>query len=366
MKLIDEFHNPQKAYRLAQQIEEVVDQPLAFMEVCGTHSHVIARHGLTQMLPPQLRLISGPGCPVCVTPQEVIDAAIQLAREGLWLAVFGDMMKVPGSDGSLDEVRATGGQVQVVYSPMQAIEWAQENPDEQIVFMGVGFETTAPSVAICISEANELGLTNFSVLVAHRLIPPAMQALIAQPDVQIDGFLCPGHVSAIIGVHPYQPLAAQGIPCVVAGFEPLDVLQSLYMLAQMCRENKPQVLIQYDRVVKPEGNPTALAKMNEVFEVTTTRWRGLGEIPASGLRTRDSYARFDAQKRFALELKPVPEPPGCQCGAVLRGAVQPTECPLFGTACRPDHPVGPCMVSSEGACAAVYRYQIPTTTPSPT
>jgi len=366
MKYVEEFHNPEKASRLAQQIHEAVDQPMAFMEVCGTHSHVIARYGLTQMLPAQLRLISGPGCPVCVTPQEVIDAAIQLARKGLWLAVFGDMMQVPGSEGSLSDAKAAGAQVRIVYSPIQAVEWAQENPAEEIIFMGVGFETTVPSVAICISEASQLALSNFSVLVAHRLIPPAMEALIGQPDVQIDGFLCPGHVSAIIGSYPYQPLADRGIPCVVAGFEPLDVLQSVCMLARMHRENNPQVLIQYDRVVRPEGNRVALTKMNQVFEVTDTRWRGLGEIPASGLRIRDEYSQFDAKKRFALELKPVPEPPGCQCGAVLRGAVQPTDCALFGTACRPDHPVGPCMVSSEGACAAVYRYQITTATPSPT
>ncbi len=356
MKYIEEYQDAAKAQRLARRIADMVGEPLALMDVCGTHSHVIARYGLPQLLPDELRLISGPGCPVCVTPPEVIDAAIELAREGIWLAVFGDMMNVPGSQGSLSEIKARGGQVRVVYSPMQAVEWAQDSPDAQVVFLGVGFETTAPSVAVCLSEARQLGLDNFSVLAAHRLIPPAMQALIDQPDVHIAGFLCPGHVSAIIGAQPYQPLADRGIPCVVAGFEPLDILQAVYMLAGMHQQNRPRVLIQYRRVVKPEGNPTARAKVNKVFAATDCRWRGLGEIPASGLRIRDEYEQFDAARRFGLALAPVPEPPGCECGAILRGAKQPSECGLFGTACRPDHPVGPCMVSSEGACAAVYRY----------
>ena len=359
MRYIDEYQDGDKARELAAQIAEVVSEPLSFMEVCGTHAYAIARYGLPQLLPDDLRLISGPGCPVCVTPPESIDAAIGLARAGIWLAVFGDMMEVPGSQGSLSEIKARGGEVRVVYSPMQAVEWAQENPGEQVVFMGVGFETTIPSVAVSISEANQLGLKNFTVLVAHKLIPPAMEALIGQPAVQIDGFLCPGHVSAIVGSEPYQPLADQGIPCVIAGFEPLDVLQAVYMLARMCQQGEAQVMIQYRRVVRPEGNPIAREKMAEVFAVADSRWRGLGMLPSSGLRLRDAYLDFDAQARFGLDLQPVPEPPGCECGAILCGAKRPPECELFGTACRPDHPIGPCMVSSEGACAAVYHYEGP-------
>ena len=357
MKYIDEYQDREKVQALARQIAEVATTPSCFMEVCGTHSHAIARYGLRELLPDNIRLISGPGCPVCVTPPEVIDAGINLAANDVWLATFGDMIKVPGSQGSLDQVRAQGGQIKIVYSPMQAVQWAQANPSEQVVFMGVGFETTAPSVACCILEADQLGLENFTVLVAHKLIPPALSALIDQPGVHIDGFLCPGHVSVIIGSRPYEPVAAAGVPCVVAGFEPTDILQSVYELARMRQEGRSAAVIQYRRVVKPEGNPTALAKMNEVFEAVDSRWRGLGEIPASGLQIRDEYSQFDAQKRFELELRPVPEPPGCECGAILRGAKEPAECALFGTACRPDHQIGPCMVSSEGACAAVYRYE---------
>jgi len=357
MKFIQEYQNPEQVHRLAREIADVVSEPMSFMEVCGTHAHAVARYGLHELFPEQLGLISGPGCPVCVTPPEVIDAAVRLAQEGVWVAAFGDMMKVPGSQGTLSGVKAQGGQVRIVYSPMQSVEWAQENPGEQIVFMGVGFETTIPSVAVSIGEAKQLGLRNFSVLVAHRLIPPAMEVLVDQPDVQIDGFLCPGHVSAIIGSKPYQPLADRGIPCVVAGFEPLDILQGVYVLARMRQEGKARVANQYKRVVRREGNPVALAKIKEVFEVTDCRWRGLGVMPDSGLRLREEYEDFDAEKRFELDLLPVAEPPGCECGAILRGAKHPTDCGLFGSACRPDHPIGPCMVSSEGACAAVYRYE---------
>lgn len=357
MKYLDEYQNPEQVQALARQIGELSAGASCFMEVCGTHSHAVARYGLRELLPEDLRLVSGPGCPVCVTPPEVIDAALDLAANGVWLATFGDMMKVPGSQASLSEVKAQGAQVKVVYSPMQAVQWAQESPDQEIVFMGVGFETTAPSVAVCILEAERLGLENFTVLVAHKLIPPALMALIDQPDVRIDGFLCPGHVSVIIGSCPYEPVAKAGIPCVIAGFEPVDILQSVYELARMCQEGRSEVVIQYRRVVKPEGNPTALAKMNEVFQAANSRWRGLGEIPVSGLEIREQYIEFDTQRRFQLQLRPVAEPAGCECGAILRGAKQPVECALFGTTCRPDHPIGPCMVSSEGACAAVYRYE---------
>ena len=358
MKYLDEYQNPEQVLALARKIADIAAGPSSFMEVCGTHSHAIARYGLRELLPDDLRLVSGPGCPVCVTPPEVIDAALDLARDGVWLATFGDMMNVPGSQASLSQVKAQGGQVKVVYSPMQAVQWAQENPDHEIVFMGVGFETTAPSVAVCILEAQRLALDNFTVLVAHKLIPPALSALIGQPDVRIDGFLCPGHVSVIIGSRPYEPIAKAGPPCVIAGFEPTDVLESVYELDRMRREGTSEVVIQYRRVVRPEGNPTALAKMNEVFEPVDSRWRGLGEIPASGLQIREQYRKFDALTRFQLDLPPVPEPPGCECGAILRGAKHPVECALFGSACRPDHPIGPCMVSSEGACAAVYRYEV--------
>ncbi len=330
-----------------------------FMEVCGTHTMAIARYGIRQLLPEGIRLVSGPGCPVCVTPNGYLDRAIALARlPEITVATFGDMLRVPGSESSLEREKAQGHDVRVVYSPRDAVAIALNEPDRQVVFLGVGFETTAPTVAAAILEAQRTGVRNFCVLCAHKTMPQAMRALVANGRVGLDGFICPGHVSAIIGAEPYRFLAAEfGKACVITGFEPVDILQGLLMLVRQVRSGKPAVEIQYSRVVRPEGNPKAQAILAEVFEPCDAEWRGLGWIPGSGLRIRDEYVDFDAARRFPLEIPPPKEPQGCRCGEVLQGLVEPDECPLFGGGCTPERPVGACMVSSEGRCAAYYRYQ---------
>jgi len=340
------------------------------MEVCGTHTVAIARHGLREVLPARVRLISGPGCPVCVTPQEQIDHFIALGRqEGVSLATFGDMVRVPGSVESLERARATGVEVLVVYSPLDAVAAAAGQPERQIVLFGIGFETTAPAVALAIMDARAKGLRNFSVLCAHKLIPPAMMALVA-PDrewqeasscptegVKVDGFICPGHVSVIIGSDAYRPVAARGRPCVVAGFEAADVLHAVEMLLRQVAQGRSEVGIEYFRAVRPEGNRRAQELMARAFRVVDARWRGLGVIPQSGLALAEEFAEFDAGRRLSVELSEPKEPAGCRCGDVLRGAIEPPECPLFAETCTPANPVGACMVSSEGACQAWYRYR---------
>jgi hydrogenase expression/formation protein HypD len=326
------------------------------MEVCGTHTVAIARHGLRQALPDNVRLISGPGCPVCVTPQEQIDHFIALGQlDGVTLTTFGDMLRVPGSERSLEQARAEGVDARIVYSPMDAVALASRLPARQVVFFGIGFETTAPAVALAITEAKRQKLANFSVLCAHKLIPPAMLALL-DSEVRVDGFICPGHVSVIIGSDAYRPIARRGKPCVVTGFEPADILRAVQLLLRQVAEGRAEVESEYARVVRPEGNRRAQDLLAQVFRTTGARWRGLGEIPQSGLEISGEYADFDAALRFQVDLPPPKEPAGCRCGDVLRGLIDPPECPLFGSACTPASPVGSCMVSAEGACQAHYRY----------
>ena len=336
-----------------------MDVSAHFMEVCGTHTVSIARSGLKKLLPESIKLISGPGCPVCVTSQSDIDYAIALARQpGVIVATFGDMVRVPGTETSLLETKASGGKVEVVYSPLDSLNLAGAHPREQVIFLAVGFETTAPLIARTVQLAKAKGISNLSFLIMHKLIPPAMRQLLQMKEVKLDGFLLPGHVCAVIGSRPFLFLKEEfGLPGVVAGFEAEDILLALFMLAQQKKEGRAEIEIQYRRVVRQEGNPNALKAMEEVFEVGEAEWRGLGIIPHSGLVLRQSFSDFDARNRFPLEIKDSREYPLCGCGEVLRGVLSPQECPLFGTVCTPDSPVGPCMVSSEGSCAAAFHYE---------
>ncbi len=329
-----------------------------FMEVCGTHTVSIFRSGLRSLLPNNLRLVSGPGCPVCVTAQRHIDAAIALAdRPGVIIATYGDMVRVPGDHGSLEQRRAAGADVRAVNSTRTALQLARDNPDRTVVFLAVGFETTAPATAVAILEADRANLANFSVLMCHKLVVPAMLALLSAGDVPLDGFLCPGHVSVIIGANAYQPIVTQHRKsCVVAGFEPEQVLRGLTGLVRQLVERRCELDNAYAAVVSPHGNPTALALLERVFEPIDTPWRALGTIPNSGLGLAPTYRRFDAIERFGLTIGPDRDHPACRCGEVIQGKATPAECTLFGTACTPLSPVGPCMVSSEGTCSAWFKY----------
>jgi hydrogenase expression/formation protein HypD len=358
MRYVEEFRDGAAAQGLANRIEEAVSRPVNLMEVCGTHTVSIFRHGIRGILPQQVNLLSGPGCPVCVTTNADIDKAITLAgQDGVTLATFGDMMKVPGSYQSLQQIKADGADVRVVYSSRDSVLLARDNPQRPVIFFAAGFETTAPTIAASLLEAEQLGLTNFYIFSVHKLIPPAMIALLESGEVHIDGFICPGHVSVVIGSEPYEPIARRyGVPCVVSGFEPLDVLQGIEMLLKQVAEERAEVEIQYSRSVRPEGNPLARELMYRVFEESDADWRGLGCIPDSGLKLRPEYRAFDAEEAFAVKPPPTKEHQGCLCGEVLRGVVTPPECPLFATACTPENPIGPCMVSSEGTCAGWYQY----------
>ena len=328
------------------------------MEVCGTHTVSIARNGIRDLMPEGTRLASGPGCPVCVTSNRDIDTVIALARvPEVTIATFGDMTRVPGSTSSLLAEQAAGRNIEIVYSPLDAIAFAQANPDRQVVFVGVGFETTTPLVARAVKRAADLGLENFSIFAAHKNMPNALEAIIADPQLKIDALILPGHVSTIIGSEPYRFIAEKyGVPGVITGFEPVDVLQGIAMIMRQLHEGRAEIEIAYARGVMPQGNPNAIAAIEEVFDTCTATWRGLGDIPESGYRLKDAYAEFDAVKRFQPEVEPTIEPKGCRCGDVLRGIMAPSACPLFRKVCTPENPVGPCMVSSEGSCAAYYRY----------
>lgn len=359
MKLSSAFGDPIVVKRLIDKIHAAATTPVKFMEVCGTHTVAIAKNGLRDVMPETITLLSGPGCPVCVTANRDIDMAIEMGRQpGVILTTFGDMIKVPGSRSSLQKEKASGrADIRVVYSPLDALATADENPDKLVVFLGVGFETTAPAVASTIQEAVSRRLKNFAVLPMHKTVPIALGALANDPEVQINGFILPGHVSTIIGLEPYRFLAEDyRIPSVIAGFEPVDVLQAIYMLAKQVADGRADVEIAYSRGVMPEGNPTALAKIAKVFEPIDSEWRGIGVIPGTGLGIREHYAAFDALKRLPVTPEPPREILGCQCGDVLRGITLPFECKLFGKGCTPEHPIGPCMVSNEGSCAAYYRY----------
>jgi len=345
------------------------NSPVVLMEVCGTHTVAIRRSGLRSLLPGRVRLVSGPGCPVCVTSEGVVDTLVDLAgREGVVLATFGDMVRVPGSRSSLEKEKAGGARVAVVYSVLEALDLARRRPDETVVFAAVGFETTAPGTAVALRMGREEGLRNFAVLSAHKWIVPAMAALLAGGEVRIDGFLCPGHVSVVIGSRAYEPLAARHKrPCVVAGFTAEQVLAGVSAILGQLARREACVENVYQDAVRPEGNPEALRRIEEVFERDDTVWRGLGRIAASGMALRPAYAAFDAVRRLDLAWPPAEPAPslvegtgadehGCRCGDVIRGALEPHDCPLFGSRCTPAHPVGPCMVSREGSCQAEYRY----------
>jgi len=355
------YHDPAIARGLVARIRSISRRPLRLMEVCGTHTVAIFRAGIRSLLPPEIALLSGPGCPVCVTAQGEIDAFIALARQpGAIVCTFGDLLRVPGSGSSLQRERTAGADVRVVYSTLDALRVARENPARPVVFLGVGFETTAPTVAAAIRMAREEGLVNFLVFSAHKLAPPALAALLQSDAVCIDGFILPGHVSVIIGSEAFAPLFARHrIPCVVAGFEPLDILRAILMLVQQIETGRPAIENAYPRAVSSGGNRAARQLMEEVFEVSDATWRGLGVIPESGLRLRETFAAHDAARHFGLQTLEVPEPRGCACGAILTGVRIPPECPLFRRTCTPMSPVGPCMVSSEGTCAAYYRYHDP-------
>lgn len=343
--------------RLAEEIAALSRRPARLMEVCGTHAHAVARYGISQLLPEHLELLSGPGCPVCVTPTGQVDAALELARQpGVTIATFGDMIRVPGSVSTLAEERARGASVKVIFSPMEAVELAAGGAE--VVLLGVGFDTTAPGVAIAVAEAQRRGIRGFSVLCAHKLLMPALHALLAAPDVAIDGLLAPGHVSTIIGSDAYRPLVERfALPTVVAGFEPVDIMRAVLALVRQIEAGQAQVGNEYPRSVRPEGNPRAVEAMYRVFEPCDAEWRGMGVIPGGGLQLRPQYRDFDALARYGIEVRTGRDDPRCRCGEVLRGVLRPERCGAFGKTCTPAHPLGPCMVSSEGACAAIYKYR---------
>jgi hydrogenase expression/formation protein HypD len=329
------------------------------MEVCGTHTMSIARAGLKSLLPEGLKLISGPGCPVCVTPTGYIDAACDLARRAdVVITTFGDMMRVPGTNGTLEVAKAEGADVRMVYSPMKSLEIAAGTPGRTVVFLGVGFETTAPATATLIKAASEAGTTNLTVLPAHKLIPPALRVIASDPELGVDGFILPGHVSVVIGTKPYRFLADEfKRPCVITGFEPQDILEAISMLLDQISSGKAEVQNQYRRIVRPEGNPQACRRIAEIFQTADASWRAFGVIPRSGLALGDEHAQWDAGRRFDVTITAEEPETGCLCGDVLKGKIHPRECPLFGSRCTPASPVGPCMVSSEGACAASFRFE---------
>lgn len=358
MKYVDEFRDPQAARSLVEQIRTRSTRPIQLMEFCGGHTHAIFKIGLRQLLPDHVQLRSGPGCPVCVTSGADLERAIALAGlPEVILTTYGDMVRVPGRHGSLQEARAEGADVRIVYSTLDALEIARKNPARSVVFLGVGFETTAPTTAAALLQAEAEGMSNFSLLSLHKLTPPATRAILDAGEVRLDGVLGPGHVTTIIGADAWRFLPEQyGISCVIAGFEPLDILSGVATLVDLYEGDRADVRNVYGRSVSDTGNRIAQEMMERVFEVSTVDWRGFGPIPASGYALREAYAHRDAARLFPVDVEDVPEPKGCRCGEVLRGIMDPTECALFRTVCSPRTPVGPCMVSSEGACAAYYRY----------
>ncbi|MFB6856003.1 hydrogenase formation protein HypD [Streptomyces sp. NPDC056341] len=359
MKYLDEFQDPDLARRLLDDIHSVVTRPWALMEVCGGQTHTIIRHGIDQLLPDQVELIHGPGCPVCVTPLEVIDKALEIAsRPGVIFCSFGDMLRVPGTGRDLFQVRGEGGDVRVVYSPLDALHIAQQNPDREVVFFGIGFETTAPPNAMTVYQARKLGIKNFSLLVSHVRVPPAIKAIMESPNCRVQGFLAAGHVCSVMGVGEYPDLADRyRVPIVVTGFEPLDILEGVRRTVLQLERGEHTVDNAYPRAVRPEGNPAAQAMLADVFEGTDRAWRGIGVIPDSGWRLSSRYRDFDAEHRFSVGDIDTREPAECRSGEVLQGLLKPNECAVFGTTCTPRNPLGATMVSSEGACAAYYLYR---------
>jgi len=360
VKYLDEYRDAAAARRTLAAIGGLVTRPWTLMEVCGGQTHAIVKYGLDQLLPPEVTLLHGPGCPVCVTPVAKIDRAIALAaRPGTVLCSFGDMLRVPGSGGDLLTAKAAGGDVRVVYSPLDALDLARRSPDREVVFFAVGFETTAPGNAMAAYLARRDGVGNFSLLASHVLVPPALEAILSSPGCRVQGFLAAGHVCAVTGSASYRPVAARHrVPIVVTGFEPLDLLMGLHMCLSQLEQGRAEVENQYSRVVREEGNPAAQALVEEVFDVEDREWRGIGTIPASGLGLRPAYHGQDAERKFDLSHVAAPaEPAPCLSGLVLQGLKKPSECPAFGRACTPEHPLGATMVSSEGACAAYYQHR---------
>jgi hydrogenase expression/formation protein HypD len=358
MKYLDEFRNPELARRLFDEIHAVTTRPWAIMEVCGGQTHSIIRNGIDQLLPPQVELIHGPGCPVCVTPLELIDKALAIAaRPEVIFCSFGDMLRVPGSDKDLFRVKSEGGDVRIVYSPLDAVRLAQANPTREIVFFGIGFETTAPANAMAVYQAKQLGLRNFSMLVSHVLVPPAIAAIMESPDNRVQAFLAAGHVCSVMGTWEYAPLVERyHTPIVVTGFEPLDVLEGIRRAVLQLERGEARLDNAYARAVRPEGNLPAQQMLADVFVATDRGWRGIGVIPQSGWRLSERYRDFDAEVRFAMQAIHTQESALCHSGEVLRGLLKPNQCPAFGKECTPRTPLGATMVSSEGACAAYYQY----------
>lgn len=366
MKHVEEYRDPDSVLALAKEIKRITTKPWTIMEICGGQTHSIVRFGIDELLPDEITLVHGPGCPVCVTGVGLIDKAIELARRPeVIFCSFGDMMRVPGSEVDLLTVKAEGGDVRMVYSPMDALQIAEANPDKEVLFFAVGFETTAPATAMTVAQAKDKGINNFSLLVAHVLVPPAMEAILSMPGTQVQGFLAAGHVCAVTGYEEYHPIADKyGIPIVVTGFEPVDILQGMLYTIRQLEAGQHIVENTYSRIVRPEGNLAAMKLIGSVFGTVDRSWRGIGEIPSSGWGLREEYHAFDAERKFNLGQQVAKENPICLSGKILQGVTKPHECPAFGTLCTPEHPLGATMVSSEGACAAYYKYRRTTSTTS--
>ena len=358
MKYVDEFRDPELAKTTLSAIHKEVIHPWVLMEICGGQTHSIKRYGIDQLLPDQIELVHGPGCPVCVTPLEQIDKALEIAsRQGVIFASYGDMLRVPGSGKDLFGIRAAGGDVRVVYSPLDAVKLAQQQPEREVVFFAIGFETTAPANAMAVEQANALGLENFSVLVSHSRVPPAMHAILSSPDCRVQGFLAAGHVCAVMGYWEYKPVSDQyQVPIVVTGFEPIDILQGVLMAVRQLEQGRAEVENAYSRAVVYAGNEPAQQLIDRVFMVCDRKWRGIGNIPSSGWCLRPEYSKYDAELRFSVSDIAPQESEVCISGQILQGLMKPPECPAFGVQCTPEDPLGATMVSSEGACAAYYRY----------
>jgi hydrogenase expression/formation protein HypD len=358
MKYLSEYRNPEMVKKYLDEIHQATTKPWMIMEVCGGQTHSIVKNGLLQLLPKKITMVHGPGCPVCVTPMHLIDKAVYLAlEEGVIMCSFGDMLRVPGSNYSLLEAKSKGADVRILYSPLEAVKLAKDNPDKQVVFFAVGFETTAPANALSVIHAQREGLKNYSILASHVLVPPAIDAVMNDDLVKIQGFLAAGHVCTIMGIQEYGPLVEKyKVPVVVTGFEPVDILQGILMVVKQLEKGIYELENQYSRVVKAEGNPEAIKVIKEVFEITDREWRGVGNIPLSGYEVKEKYASFDANRKFSIKMPKVKENPDCIAGQVLKGIKKPHECPQFGKGCTPERPLGAPMVSSEGACAAYYHF----------
>lgn len=359
MKYLDEYRDAKAIHAQAEILKKITTRPWTLMEVCGGQTHAIVRFGIDHLVPPLITLVHGPGCPVCVTPLEMIDKALVIAAQpGVIFCSFGDMLRVPGSRQDLFGVKASGGDIRIVYSPLDALAFARRNPDRQVVFFAVGFETTAPANAMAVFQADQSGIENFSVLVSHVTVPPAIEAILSSPSRRVQGFLAAGHVCAVMGTSEYEPIVRTfRVPVVVTGFEPLDLLQGITMCVKQLEDGRAEVENQYARAVRAEGNRPAIELIREVFEIVPRKWRGIGEIPASGLGLKGRYQRYDAERRFAVDTLSVEEPAECIAGDILQGLKKPGDCPAFATRCTPESPLGATMVSSEGACAAYYKYR---------